>query len=483
MLATLAAIALLANGCGVAGRAIQRDMTAERRSTPAPIDRTLSCDAQRVDVLDCDERLWAEAAWKYVENNTNGNGVVNGTDKRPVVSMWDVADAIAATYAARELGLIDTCAFDARFGRLVGFLNTMPLVDDLAPNRWYNASNATMVDAENKPALLGWSAMDLGRLLLWLRIVEARHPIWSEYIGRAVARWNYCAIVDACGTLNRGVHTGPDTNTLEQEGRLGYEEYAAAGFALWGFDTARAAAVDPSEPVDVEGIELRRDSRPSAAPGNIAALTTTPFAAYEMELGALGERRDGPRYRQLGRDVARAQYERYRRTKTMTARTHRPMATAPWRVYDSVYADGYAWNPVDLNGKVTPYFALFSTAAAFELWAAYPDEAADRFLEFACAFRDPQRGWYSGRFERTGGTDDTLSLRTNAAVLEALLYRKFGPIYRPAAEPGWFDVNVRDEFFRPGRCLPGEERRCGEDCPPLRQAPRPGSPPAKGAAK
>lgn len=459
--------------CGIAGRAIERNQAdaAERvrLSTPAPLDRR-ACGATKVDVLTCDEKLWAEAAWKYVENNTiEATGLVSSTAGRPVVTMWDVADAIAATYSARELGLIDTCTFDARFGRIIAFLNTMPLVDGIAPNRWYDAATTSMVDASGVSGVVGWSAVDLGRLLVWLRIVEARHPVWSEYIGRTVARWNYCAIVDPCGTLNRGIHTGPGTNALEQEGRLGYEEYAAAGFELWGFDAGRAAELVPYEAITIEGVDLLHDTRDVPLRGS-NALTTTPFAAFEMELGGALDGHDWTGYRQLGRDVARAQYERFRRTRTMTARGQRPLATPPWFVYDTVWASGYRWNTADPSGAPTPHFSILSTAAVFELWAAWPDEPATRMLDFTCSLRDPARGWLAGRFEKTGGADATHALRTNAAVLESILYRKFGTIFRAAREPGWFDVNARDEFFRPGRCLPAERRACGEECPPLRSS-------------
>lgn len=453
-------------GCGVAGRALQgRSATAGTAASP----RTSGdCGPAAAGVLSAEEREWADAAWRYVETNTNATtGLVNGADQRAVATMWDVADAIAALVSARELGLIDRCTFDRRFGPLVAFLNNMPIVDNIAPNRWYDAAKGTMIDAAQKPSVVGWSAMDLGRLMVWLRIVEARYAEWSPYIGRAISRWNYCAIVDACGTINRGVHTGPFTNRLEQDGRLGYEEYAAAGFAIWRFETGKALQLDPVEDISVEGVPLLRDARDAAPNLARAPLTTTPFAAYEMEIGGTLSHPDAGRYREVGRAVAEAQYQRYRRQGIMTARGGRPLVTPPWHVFDSVWAEGYAWNSIDPSGGSAPHFALLSTASVFELWAAYPDDVAQKMVDLMCSLRDAQRGFYAGRFERTGGVDTTITLRTNAAVLESLMYRRLGVIYKPAAEPGWFEVQSRDEFFRPGRCLPGEERRCGEECVPF----------------
>lgn len=477
------------SGCGIVGRALQTPPATAASSGSTTQGRDACGGTTVASDLSADEKLWAEAAWNYVRQNTNATtGLVNATDQRPVVSVWDIADAIAAIYAAHELGLIDRCEFDDRFGALVASLNLMPLVDNVAPNRWYSAGDRAMVGPDGKPAVLGWSPIQLGRLLVWLRIVEARHPVWSEYIGRAVARWNFCRVLDGCGALTRGVRTGAGAIRVEQDGRLGYEEYAAAGFALWGFDVAAAAALDHSLPLELEGLELKVDARAMRDGGVMGPLTSAPFTAFEMEIGAGVGGSPWAEYRRLGQLVAQAQYRRFERTRTMTARTHRPLATPPWEVYDSVWVEGYPWNTVDPSGGSTPHFSMVSTAAVFELWAVYPHAAATRMLEFACALRDQARGFYAGRLERTGGTDRTLALRTNAAVLQALLYRRRGTFLKPLAEPSWLEVNSRDEFFRPGRCLPAEPRICCANCPrnpppdptpPPAPAPTPAAPAAK----
>ena len=47
-----------------------------------------------------------------------------------------------------------------------------------------------------------------------------------------------------------------------QEGRLGYEQYAAKGYALWGFDVAEAQRVEAHlDWLDVYGVEVPFDSR------------------------------------------------------------------------------------------------------------------------------------------------------------------------------------------------------------------------------
>ena len=86
-----------------------------------------------------------------------------------------------------------------------------------------------MVNYSNQPEEIGWSAIDIGRLLLWLKIVSVRYPEFSEYIDRIVLRWSYCDLLDRCGLLYGGSMAQGKIN-LFQEGRLGYEEYAAVGY-------------------------------------------------------------------------------------------------------------------------------------------------------------------------------------------------------------------------------------------------------------
>jgi len=121
--------------------------------------------------LDPAETEWAKTAWKYFQNNTDGSsGLANGLDKKPLASVWNIADYLAALNAARALGIIKEAEFTDRVTRVVNFLNGMDLFDKKLPNRYYNVQSGAMVNAENAPQETGWSAMDLGRLLIWLRM-------------------------------------------------------------------------------------------------------------------------------------------------------------------------------------------------------------------------------------------------------------------------------------------------------------------------
>ena len=125
-------------------------------------------------------------------------GLTNSVDRYATTTMWHVADALAALVAAHELQLVDRHEFDTRVSKLLHFLNTMPLFGGRLPNTVYNASTGAMVNYGNQPEEVGWSAIDLGRLLIWLRLIAEQYPEFSEYIDKAVLRWNFCEVLDRC---------------------------------------------------------------------------------------------------------------------------------------------------------------------------------------------------------------------------------------------------------------------------------------------
>ena len=73
---------------------------------------------------------------------------------------------------------------------------------------------------------------------------------------------------------------------------------------------------------------------------------------------------------------------------------------------------------------------------------------------------DPDRGWFEGRFEAGGAPHANLTLNTNAAVLEALLFKVTGSFYTLETTPGHFELRTRDTFARMNRCWPAERGAC-----------------------
>ncbi len=48
---------------------------------------------------------------------------------------------------------------------------------------------------------------------------------------------------------------------------------------------------------------------------------------------------------------------------------------------------------------------------------------------------DRERGWMAGVYEKTGAMNKALSLNTNAVILEAIHYKRFGPLWQVAHAP------------------------------------------------
>jgi hypothetical protein len=448
----LGAGSLAFGGCGLAGR--QRDDAAAAPAAPSSPDAAI---AFRAGAAVPQELQWARTAWRYVENNTDyGTGLVNGTDRAPVFTIANAADALAATVAARELRVIDAREFDQRMGRLLGFLGSMDLSQGLLPNKAYHAGSGKMVGFDGQPADIGWSAVDVGRLLLWLKITGQRHPVLAEYADKAVLRFSYCEVIDDCGTLFGSARTGGQLHRY-QEGRLGYEQLAAAGYAAWGFDARRSLAPARTETTRVLGLPLRHDARDPRTSGAQAPVLTMPYVLMGLELG--WQHPWAQAMKPLADEVFRVQEERFRRERQLTARTDYQMASPPWVVLDSVYASGYAFNTLAGDGREFEKLALVSTRAAFGMAALWPGDYAQRLLEGVRFLYDPDRGWFEGRLE-TGAPHPFITLATNAGVLEALLFKARGPLYLREEQPGPFRVQTADPFLRLNRCWPRERVAC-----------------------
>ena len=442
VLAAAAQSATLLAGCGLVTR---RDSTASGLTRSSVRTR---------------EHQWARTAWRYVENNADPEtGLAGGSDRSTVFTVSNMADHLAAIVCAHELDVIDAREFDQRLSRVLGFLGGMDLSGGLLPNKAYHALTGKPVNFEGRQADMGWSAIDIGRLLIWLKITGQRYPQFQEYADKAVLRWNFCQVINECGTLYGATRNNSQLNRY-QEGRFGYEQLAAAGYAAWGFTASDAASFKNTHIVRVDGVDLLQDVRDDRS-GVPSPVLSMPFMLMGIELGwtVPGSPHSGL-LREQAQRLYRAQEQRWRREKQLTARSDWQSRDAPWVVLDSVFAAGYAWNTVGGDNKEYENLALVNTRAAFALAALWPGEYAERLIEGVRFLFDPDRGWYEGRLEAGGGPLANITLATNAAVLEVLLYQAKGPLLTVPGQPGhfaWRDGNV---FARLERCLPSERAGC-----------------------
>ncbi|WP_117242170.1 DUF3131 domain-containing protein, partial [Klebsiella pneumoniae] len=100
------------------------------------------------------------------------------------------ASYLAAMTAARELGIIDKAEFDRRMLKFLATLNKLDLFRNELPNKAYNTISGQKVNYQNKPGEIGYSALDIGRMLIWLKVIKERYPEYSNSIDNVVLGWD-----------------------------------------------------------------------------------------------------------------------------------------------------------------------------------------------------------------------------------------------------------------------------------------------------
>ena len=371
------------------------------------------------------ERALAAAAWRYIEAETQaGSGLVNAVARYPRATMWDVGSGLAALLSARGLGLIDDAALDRRLGPMLRTLREMPLYNGELPSREIDTVTGRPVDLQNHVGDdgSGWSAIDLGRLALWLDLVRRHHPRWAEETRAVVARWQ----------TRRLLHEGQLFGTLRtsngehhrQEGRLGYEAYAATGLARWGLHAPAALDHLPADTAVVADVKVAIDPR------NLPFLTSEPYMLAGLELGGV----DSAFARQSA-TVYAAQRNRWLATGEAAVFTEDALDRAPWFAYVSVVYQGRPFATTTSQGRALALDPTFSTKAALAWYALRTDPYAaalrQPLVDRRAAF-DSGRGLYAGTYA-DGRLNRSLNVNTNGVALTALWVLARGG--RPLVDP------------------------------------------------
>jgi len=238
--------------------------TPARPPTP-PAEGTAPPSANVVD----ERQLYlngARSAWAFVERNYQpATGLARAHDTYQYVTLWDIASTLAATYSAHELGLVSDPVYNQKMQRALTTLSTMDLFDGAAFNKSYDSKSGRMIDRDQRISSkgYGWSTTDIGRLLTWLRIVAVNQPQFASRATSIVNRLNFSRLIDSDGYL-RGQDVEPRTGQVRiyAEGRMGYEQYAAAGLAVWGHRAEKALDASlNAQPVSVFGVSIVADKR------------------------------------------------------------------------------------------------------------------------------------------------------------------------------------------------------------------------------
>lgn len=381
-------------------------------SPSAPVPAT--ADEQSVFMLRS-----ARAAWSYVTREVTSAGFIGATKNYQFLTVWDMASALAAAYSARELGFITTAEYTRFVSRTLTSIERMPLYDNAAFNRLYSARNGAMVNsrAERSKVGMGWSALDHGRLFVWLKLVAETDPSFATRAQAIVARLDMSRLVKNGYMQGEEILARSNKRRVYQEGRVGYEQYAAEGFALWGaaVDSARDFSFNGT-PVVLHGQTIITDKRG----GDV--MTSEPFVMMGLELGWPNDT-----WRNLSRAVLAAQEARFKQTGIVTMVSEDAIPVPPaYFYYYLLYHEGKPFVVTTVSGATSARFPRWVSAkAAFGYHALAPSSYTWRALQ-TVKYGGDAGGWTAGVYEGTRRSTSTYNLNTAAIVLESAAYIKRG---------------------------------------------------------
>jgi hypothetical protein len=377
-----------------------------------------------IDPLTPEEERYARTAWQYFKANYQpATGLMNSTGGYPSGTMWDLGNYLMALNSARWLNIIPQSEFDEKLNKFLTTINGLKLFDGALPNKVYNAKTAEMVDYGNKstPRGIGWSALDLARMLTAFHEIGTCHPQYKDWLKGTVAKWQVAKSVKDEQLFGSTVK--PDgTTMLVQEGRLGYEEYAARGYQLWGFKAPKALSLQPFKFVDIYGLKIPVDTRDYQSTNANNYVVSESYILDGLEFGLQGEIGD------YAARVLEAQKRRFQDTKQLTAVSEDNIDRAPYFIYNTVYSNGVPWAAITDENKPIPEFRSISTKAAFGWRYLYPNsEYAKQVFDVVKDLKDPaNNGFYAGLYEGSKQPNKSLTGNTNGLILEILYYKARG---------------------------------------------------------
>ncbi len=386
---------------------------------PVAVRATSSLTAEQVEQ--------AKTAWRYFENNTIAEtGLVRSVDNYPSTTMWDTGSYLMAVLAARDLGILDPGTARTRIERAIAALGKLPLLEGL-PNKAYDVRSLAMVDYDNTPAPkgIGWSAIDVARLSVPLTIIVWRDPDLSPQVRELLRGWALDKLV-ARGRLQGSVRRPSGALELVQEGRIGYEQYAAQALVLLGVDVEDALRWDLTTGVTkAAGQPIPYDTRlPEDYSGTHNAVVSEPFLLGAFEMGL------SPTTRAMTQSLYLAQQRRAEETRKLVAVSEDNIDRPPYFVYNSVYNGRTAWEAFAPDGKDASAHRGLSLKAAFGWATLFDDDYASRLRSGVAQAFDPQRGWFSGIYDSDGKINRAITANTNGIILESLWYQTRGPLIR-----------------------------------------------------
>ncbi len=420
----LVTLAICATNVEAQSRTKKKPRTKPTPTRPAPVPGpTVMANPEGAIVVD-ERQLFLNAAriaWAFADRNYQpSTGLSRAHDTYQYVTLWDIASGLAATHSAHELGFISDAIYNQRIQRALNTLAEADLFDNAAFNRSYDSKTGKMIDRKQRLSSrgYGWSVTDIGRLLIWLRILAVSQPQFATQATNIVNRLDMSRLIKDGYLQSEELTASTGAMHAYQEGRIGYEQYTAAGLALWGHraESALDARLN-AVPASVLGVSIVADKRGDER------ITSEPYIMMGMEIGWYS-----PEMRQQAWRVLAAQEARYKATGILTMVSEDALPDPPsYFYYYDVYRQGRSFvvdGPV--GGPFVESPRWISSKAAFAWHALLPSPYTLAVLQAVQGSGLPGRGWGAGVYEGSLRPTGDASLNTAALILEAAVYNLRG---------------------------------------------------------
>jgi hypothetical protein len=423
--AGLGAVTALENGMGGFLKSGGSTMRSGQTASMLAFDAVTPLPVAIVGKSSAEDLASARIAWRYFQNNTNPKtGLANSVDGYPSTTMWEAGSYFVAVVSADLLGIIEPAEARARITLALDTFSKVRLFDNKLPNKAYHAETAELVDYSNKPVErgLGWSALDISRLVATMGQIKNLYPDLAPKVAAVMDRWDMSLVIGD-GQLYGGNMIDGELRR-DQEGRVGYGQYAARAMMLFGHDMYKAYnAAEHLMVREVQGQPIPIDDRlhRNVTP---AFAVSEPYVFDGLEFGF------DARSHLFATAIYLAQEARYRETGLLTAVSESHLNQAPYFAYASVWGGGEEWAVLSFKGERMDSKRTLTTKTAFAWDALFGTEYSRKLVAAVLPLGDPERGWAEGIYEIDGSTNTSVTANTNAVILAALAFRAHGPLIK-----------------------------------------------------
>lgn len=365
------------------------------------------------------ERLLAKKAHFYFQHNRRKNtGLWDSVQGYAHTTMWDIASGIAATLALEALELKTTEQSHQELSQTLRTLQHMPLYKGWLPNREYSTKTGTPSGRLSNSSMNGngWSALDIGRLLIWLKIMCQQHPEFERDVAKLLDDWQLGKAIHN-GTLY-GANFYKGKEYYRQEGRHGYLQYAAMGFKMFNYTLPHPKLDHYLSPIEMFGSTLYVDTR------NVPFLTSDPYVLASIEFGQNDDWNQINTIYSLHKSISKKKGKLFSYAEDA-------MNKNPWFAYNNLYYYGKPWTSVSPSGKVIENPQIFSHKVAYGFSVLFNDEFSKQLFSSVLNNSLHTRSIPTGQYAN-GGANTSFNINTNSLILVALWYKQNGskPIYQ-----------------------------------------------------